>query len=392
MQLIEVNDKHTEKEFIRLPYSIYAHDPAWIAPLEKDIKTIFDKEKNPVLQYSDLIRWILKDNQGKVIGRVAAFVNHRALETMEYPAGGMGFFECIDDEKTAFLLFDACSKWLAAKGMKAMDGPVNLGERDRFWGLLVEGFDPPSYMQAYHPPYYRKFFENYGFRLYFEQHSYMIRRGVFQPERLDKIARYVLRKPEHQVRQLKMKELDRFVDDFVQIYNNAWEKFENFKPVTAAEVKSTFRSMAPVIEERFIWFAYVNEEPAGFSVMLPDVNQLFRYVHGKLDLIGKLKFLFYKYTRPINTLKGLVFGILPKYQNLGLDAAMADSFYKEMVKTEQYRKVGISWIGGFNPKMQSLMQALQGEVAKVHYTYRKLFDESIEFKPYAIGQADDRKE
>jgi hypothetical protein len=385
MLLIAVDNKKAEKEFIQLPYSIYKNDPNFIAPLEKDIKAVFDPAKNPILGYGECKRWILKDND-KIIGRVAAFINQKAIEKMEYPVGGMGFFECIDNENAAFMLFDACRTWLESKGMKGMEGPINFGERDRFWGLLVEGFDPPSYMEAYNPPYYRRFFEDYGFRLYFDQVTYKILRKDFSLGRFARIAERIVSKPEYDFRHLEVKKLDAYAQDFTTIYNNAWSKFENFKPVSAEEMKGIFNEMKPILIPEYIWFAYAHGEPAGFIVMIPDVNQIFRYLKGKFGIWQKLKFLWHKRRHPINKLKGLVFGFIPRYQNLGLDAAIIYKFHNEIKDNEQYKTVGISWIGGFNPKMHSLMISLTAKPDKTHFTYRKLFDENLPFKKFSLGE------
>ena len=83
--------------------------------------------------------------------------------------GGIGFFDCIDDQETANFIFDFCKNWLMERGMEAMDGPINFGERDKFWGLLIEGFHEPLYGMNFHAPYYQKLFENYGFQIYFNQ-------------------------------------------------------------------------------------------------------------------------------------------------------------------------------------------------------------------------------
>jgi len=387
VQLVEVKrgDKKLEKSFLEVPLFIYKNDPNWIRPLDKDIQCVFDPKGNPAFKNGEVVRWILLDGTGKAIGRVAAFISRDAIAGMDGPAGGMGFFESINDKAAAFTLFDACADWLRSKNIHIMDGPINFGERDRFWGLLVEGFGSPSYMENYNPPYYRILFEDYGFRLYFEQNTYLIDKYKVKAPRLDKISKWVTRKPNIRFEHITKKDLPKYIDDFVYIYNQSWSGFENFKPVTSEDIDAVFKSMKPIMIPEFIWFGYVDDEPAGFNVFIPEVNQVFKYVNGKLDLLGKLRFAWHQLIRSNHKVKGLVFGILPKYQNLGIDAVLSYYFYLELMKKNQYKDVGISWIGGFNPKMNSLIEALSGVVDKVHYTYRKMLDDSIEFKQYGIG-------
>ena len=93
-------------KFLQLPYRIYARDKDWIAPLESDIEAVFNPHKNPAFLEGEAIRWIVEDEQGQCIGRVAAFYHKKHLSEIPYPCGGMGFFECINHKETAFLLFD----------------------------------------------------------------------------------------------------------------------------------------------------------------------------------------------------------------------------------------------------------------------------------------------
>ena len=140
--LVEVTTPEQAKEFLLLPVELYKGVKYWVRPLDNDIRKVFDKDKNPCFQNGECIRWILKEEQtGKCVGRVAAFVNNKTAHLDKYTVGQMGFFECIDDREAAFLLFDKCREWLEARGMEAMEGPVNFGERLEWWGLLVEGFD-----------------------------------------------------------------------------------------------------------------------------------------------------------------------------------------------------------------------------------------------------------
>ncbi len=113
-----------------------------------------------------------RDADGKTIGRIAAFLDRQRSSADRRLTGGIGFFEVIENRDAAFMLFDTGKKWLTSHGMEAMDGPVNFGENDNNWGLLVEGFMQQGFGMPYHKKYYRKFFEDYGFRNYYEQYSY----------------------------------------------------------------------------------------------------------------------------------------------------------------------------------------------------------------------------
>ena len=169
MQLVEVKTNQDKKDFLLLPLKIYKGDANWIRPLDNDINAVFDKEKNKFFRHGECTRWILKSDSGEIIGRVAAFINKKTAKKENQPTGGMGFFECIDDKVAAYKLFDCCKDWLQQRGMEAMDGPINFGERDSWWGLIVEGFTPVGYKINYNPPYYQNFFESYGFKDYFKQ-------------------------------------------------------------------------------------------------------------------------------------------------------------------------------------------------------------------------------
>ena len=170
MQLNEVNAARTLRDWMQLPWSIYANDPNWIPHLKQDIAKVFDPEKNKLLKEGEAIRWVLYDDQATPIGRIAAFINPKVAHTDKQPTGGMGFFECTNDQAAADRMLEAAREWLKARGMEAMDGPVNLGERNMFWGVLIENFtDPPIYGANYNPPYYRDLLERYGFQLYFKQ-------------------------------------------------------------------------------------------------------------------------------------------------------------------------------------------------------------------------------
>jgi len=382
MELIEVTTKDHIREFIQLPVRLYQNNKTWIRPLDKDIEQVFDPKKNKTFRHGDAIRWILKDEQGTTIGRVAAFINKKTVNKKnDQPTGGMGFFECINDQHAAFRLLDAARHWLEERGMEAMDGPVNFGERDKWWGLLVDGFDiEPNYNCNYNPPFYQTFFEAYGFQVYFRQFTFGRKvRDPFHPRLYEK-AKKAMQHPGYSFRHLELKHLDKYTEDFRKVYNMAWAG-HGVPEMSSLQAKNIMKQMKPIIDEKIIWFGYYEGEPVAFYINLPEVNQIFKYVNGRLDLIGKLKFLYHKKMRTCKKMLGLVFGVAPAHQGKGLEGALVIATAEMVqVKYQQYDDLEMNWIGDFNPKMIRVVEQVGGEIVKTHHTYRKLFDETREFK------------
>ena len=170
MELIEVTDSRLGREFLMVNVELNKKDPNYIRPLDKDVEEVFNKDRNKSFRFGEVKRWILRDQDGNHIGRIAAFINKKYKNKGDdLPVGGIGFFDSINDQNAADMLFDVARHWLLQKGMQAMDGPINFGERDRWWGLVVHGYDPPLYCMNYNPPYYVRLFENYGFKNFFNQ-------------------------------------------------------------------------------------------------------------------------------------------------------------------------------------------------------------------------------
>jgi len=386
MQLIEVNDRRTVRDFHRVPRRIYAGDPNWIPHLEKDVEAVFDPVANTRFENGEASRWILRDGQGKLLGRVAAFVDHNRSDKEKQYTGGMGFFECIDDEEAAFLLFDTCKGWLMERGMEAMDGPINFGEKERFWGLLVDGHQwRPPYLLNYQPPYYRRLFESYGFRNYYEQYVYHIGTETQLPAILEKKFQRLTKTQGYHFEHMKIKHIEKYAGDFMTIYNAAWgAAHKHFTPMTKAQALQTFQSMKAVIDEELVFFGYHEDKPVAFFIGIPELNELFRYVNGKLDLWGKLQFLYHRWRGKCRTIYGLVFGIVPEYQHRGLESALIMSVKQSTARRNFYRSMYITWLGDFNPKMIRIVEHIQATKKFTLITYRHLFDPQARFERHPV--------
>jgi hypothetical protein len=385
MRIVEVTDKRSRKEFIGVAVKIYKDYNRWIRPLDKDIELVFDPDKNKYFRNGEAARWILVDEEGETLGRVAAFYSTKTMnKDNDQPTGGMGFFECIDDTRAATMLFDQCKNWLSGKGMMAMDGPINFGERNEWWGVLIDGFDiEPNYRCNYHPPYYRNLFESYGFQVYFKQLTYG--RTVMEPL-VDKIyekANRIRQNPMYTFTTLDPRKMDLYTEYFREIYNKAWSRHKGVPQLTSLQAKTVMSQLKPIIDPKIMFFAFYNGIPSGFFIMIPEVNQIFKYVNGKLDLIGKLKFVWHKYRKSCRKMLGLVFGIIPEHQGKGLEGAIVMASRDLLQETyRRYDNLEMNWIGDFNPKMIHMVEQVGAVVTKTHATYRKLFDDKIPFRRY----------
>jgi GNAT superfamily N-acetyltransferase len=386
MKLIQVENQKQADQFLALPYQIYKNDPNWIAPLENEVADIFNPQKNKSFRNGKLTRWILCDDK-KTIGRIAAFVNPKyRSKGDEFPVGGVGFFECINDQDAADMLFDVAKTWLIEAGVQAMDGPINFGERDKWWGLLVDGFHAPSYSMSYNPPYYKQLFEHYGFQLFFEQYCFGM--NVKKPVQQKIIDRHKLISQDSafSVRTLDKKDIQKYADDFASVYNQAWAGHGGMKELPKEQARILFKKMKPVMDERLIWYAYHHERPIAIFTNLPDLNQWFKYLNGKFGIWQKLKFLWLKTFITNKKFTGLVFGIIPEFQGQGIDAYLiaeaSQSLRSDRIPYEEYE---MQWIGDFNPKMVNIAENL-GDVTKSRtlITYRYNFNRDIPFKRHPL--------
>ena len=383
---VKAGDKRIEREFLDLPKMIYKGNPNWVCPFDDSIKAVFDPTKNKLFKDGDAIRWVAHNASGECVGRIAAFYDQSHAFGYEQPTGGCGFFEAIDDQELANTLFDAARDWLKERGMEAMDGPINFGSRDSWWGLLVEGYEfQPLFENPYNPPYYKELFENYGFQNYFNQNTYVwkiddddVNEVVY--ERVKRL----MSTPGYRFAPIGKEDLYSAVEKVRTIYNKAWALFTGVQPMTSEEGRKMADTMRPIIDRNLIWFAYFNDEPIGFFIMVPDLNRLIGKYNGKFGIVNKLRMMWdLKVRKKSDRIFAIVFGITPEFQGKGVESGFMKSMLDGYIRTEknQYRSVEFAWIGDFNPVMNRMIQSYVCATRhKMHTTYRYLFDRTKEFK------------
>ena len=389
MQIFEVKEAIDKKEFIRFPKELYRNDPGWIAPMDDEVIAVFDPLGNPTFEHGKAIRWLLKDDKFITIGRIAAFIDYTRSKANNQPTGGIGYFEVINNRDAAFMLFDAAKTWLASTGMDAMDGPINFGENDNNWGLLVEGFVQQGFGMPYNKKYYQSFFGEYGFKKYFEQYSYYrtVRdknnKIVEFPARMMKIADWLSKRPGYSFRHFEFNDEKRYINDIVEIYNSTWSVFkEDFTPLNPAFLEQSLKKTKSFVDEELIWFAYYYDRPIAFFILYPDLNQIIKYFNGRINLWNRLRFIYFKMTHKMTRMRAVAGGVHPTYQNSGIESAIFLQLYNVFKNKRWYKELELSWVGDFNSKMIAIYEALGASKVKTHVTYRYMINKELQFRSY----------
>ena len=370
LSITALDPKQTTR-FIKSQWLFYKDDPNWVPPLIMDRKKLLDQKKNPFYQHAEM-QLFVAEQDGKIVGRIAAIINHNHNVTHKDKVGFFGFFECINDQGVATSLFTAAEQWLRERGMTDIRGPVNPSMNDES-GLLVDGFDgPPVILMTYNPPYYGALIEGAGFSKAKDLYAYLIRQETYRSEKLLRLADRIKERNGITFRNVNLKNKAQFtkdVADIKHIYNVAWEDNWGFVKMTDDEFDFLAADLKQIADPEYIFFAEVKGKLAGFILCLPDINQ--SLIHNKKGgLLGGVFHLLTK-QKKINLLRIVVLGVLPEYRKLGVDAAM----YHEIGLRGEPRgiKAGeASWILEDNEMMnRGLTQIMNGERYRTYRVYQK---------------------
>jgi hypothetical protein len=381
MRVVLVDSPLRENQFIEMPLELYKGDPYWIRPWNHDILDPFNPSKNKLLQQGGKAnRWLLFNDKDTCIGRIAAFIKPEAFKDK---VGGIGFFECINNQSAANLLFDSAKNWLAENGIESMDGPINFGDRDKWWGLLIDGFEAPTYGMNYNLPYYQALFENYGFGNYFEQYVYRYYIDQVLPQKFIDKAERLLKNPDIVFKPLERRNVDEYTRYFMEVYNAAWgHNHIGFKPITLQQAKKIMNAIRPIMDTRLMWFGFYKNQAISFFISLPEINQIIRSLNGKFGWWEKLKFFcLLKFTQRVNKIYGIIFGVIPEFQGKGIEGGMIRAA-ELAIRETHYTELQMNWIGSFNPKMMAVASGLQAKICKTLVTYRYHFDRSKPFEKH----------
>jgi GNAT superfamily N-acetyltransferase len=371
VQVTPVRGSAERTAFIRFPYSVYAGDPNWVAPLEMERRDFLDPKKNAFYEFGE-VELFLARRGGKVVGRIAAVSNPPYNTLHGTNVGFFGLFECVNDAGVARALFDAAGAWLRAKGYTSVIGPMSYSTNYEC-GLLVEGFHlPPAVMMAYNPAYYGELLEANGFTKAKDLYAWELSSSVEPPEKVARIAEKIRQREGVTVRPVRLDQFESEVKTLKGLYNAAWEKNWGFVPMTDQEFDHLAREMKQVVRPELALVAEVKGEPVAFSLTLPDANQALKAANGRLTQfglpIGLVKLLLA--SRRINRLRLIVLGIKEGYRRRGLDAIL----YLDTLRTARalgYEGGEISWTLEDNHLVNRAIESMGGKRSKTYRVYER---------------------
>ena len=365
---IELGNRRHLKRFIKFPWRIYGDDPNWVPPLIFDQLQFFSPRKNPYFSHSTAQLFMAFRGE-EPVGRISAHENNQHIRVHKDGAGFFGFFECIDDQSVADALFDAASSWLGKRGLKTMRGPVSFSVNHEV-GLLIDAFDePPLIRMTYNPAYYAGLIEGYGLQKIQDLYAYVMFENEEIPERLRDMADLVLEDPRLVVRTVELRDFKNEVERIKKIYTEAWSENWGAVPLTEEEFDRIVGEFRLIYDRDLFFIAEYDGEPAGMSLVLPDINQALKKAGGRLFPLGLLKILWYR--RKIDSWRMPIMGVRKEHRMKGIELVFCCRTYDVAKKKRNYRKCELSWILESNTAANAVLKRLGARRSKTYRIYEK---------------------
>ena len=367
-KLVKIETRQDLDRFIRLPWKIYKDQSCWVPPLIQERKTFLNPDINPFFEHAEVDLFLAMDDNSSPVGRIALIHDRNYQEIHSESVGMFGMFESVDDSNLSRFLLDKAYQWCEERRYTRLMGPMNFSTNHEC-GLLIEGFDSPTMFGIpYNPEYYGKHFEAWGLRK--AKDLVALRLDLIKiPDYLMRTVAKLKKRDHFNVRPLDMGRFEEEVSILWDIYNSAWSMNWGFVPMTRKEFEFSVKKMKPIIHPEFCLIAEVKGEPAGFSLAIPDVNQVLKGMDGSLFPFGWARFLWNK--NKIDAYRVLTLGVKKKFRRLGIDAW----FYYETYRLFLEKKVQwceMSWLLEDNKSILEPMYRIGGTIYKKHRIYERL--------------------
>jgi len=375
IDVVPATSRRDLRRFVDLPWRLFDRKrfPQWVPPLRATVYDALDRSGNPF--YVDADRELfLAWRDGKLVGRIAAIENRAHNRFHDDRVGFWGFFECADDQAVADALFDAAARWLGARGLEVMRGPMNPSTNYEC-GLLTDGFEHrPSFMTTWNPPYYETLCDRAQLRKAKDLVAYFIPMGDRAwslPPAFERLADRALAKSRVEFRDLDLRRFEQELEVCWEVYNAAWERNWGFVPMSKAEFVHTARDMKPLLNPRYAFAADVDGKTVAFMLAVPDYSGVLQRIgNGRLFPTGALRLVLGK--RGIHDWRVMALGLRRDFRARGILPLFAwEAFRRGREAGEQGAEA--SWILEDNEPMNRAMVAMGTRI----YRRWRVYDREI---------------
>ncbi|BAT72052.1 conserved hypothetical protein [Thermosulfidibacter takaii ABI70S6] len=371
MRIVEVTDRKSLIDFIRVPWRIFKGDDNWVPPIVADMLTTLNKRKNPFFNHADAAFFIAYDDSERPIGRIAAVYDRLHFKYRGENVGYFGYFDAIEDVDVAKALLEKAEEWVRGRGAVFIRGPIDLSMNNTC-GLLIEGFDdPPVFMMPYNKPYYQFLIEENGYVKAKDLLAYWV--DLYYDEKPKQLVRYVEKLVSKikniRARYANLRKFREELDRFKEVYNDAWMDNWGFVPLTDEEIEFMAKRMKPLVVSKLAVFAEtLGGEPVGVALAMPDYNFVFKRMKGSLFPFGIIKFFLYR--NQIPRIRLMVLGVKKAYRLKGIEFLMLGKMYEYAMK-KGYTGAEFSWILEDNEPIKAIIERFGGKVYKKYRIYEK---------------------
>ncbi len=372
----EATSRSDRAAFIDLPYRAYRDVPHWRAPLRFERKAQLDPKHNPGLAKIDHALMLAR-RDGQVVGRIAAIVNAGHLELYNDATGHFGFLDTLTpDAEVVAALMTAAEDWLRARAMTRIAGPFSFSTNEES-GLLVDGFDTaPMMMMPHGRPDYAPTLEGLGFAKAMDLYAflYQFEEDYHIPPTVKRWKDAFDRDPALSIRPLNMKNFKADIRLVMDIFNDAWSQNWGFVPFSADQITVMAQELKPLIRSDSLWIAMIDGEPAGFTFLFPDLNEIVDGLDGKILPFGWAQLLYRLKLRGPTRARLPLAGLRRKFHKTrrGM-VAMAGCFEAAFAAqhAQGVREVEASWILETNRDLLNLVDLYEMKRYKTYRVYEK---------------------
>lgn len=370
---IEVREHTPGKDvddFIRVAFEVFAGDPAFVPPLDFDIRGRLDPKKNPLFHHAEVALFTARKD-GALVGRVSATVDRNWIDTHHDATGHFGFLDTIDDPQVARLLLEAAESWLRARGMKRINGPMSLSAAEEI-GLLVDGFShPPSLSMAHSRSYQGALVEAAGYVKEKDLYAWRYEKGTEFNARTMRAWESIQKLPEVKLRAVNTWKLRKELGVIMDIYNETWRGKWGWVPVEAAELDKLAEDLSLVLDPEVAFIAEVEGKPAGMCIMVPNLNEVIADMNGALFPFNWAKLLWRtKVQRPKST-RLILLGVRENVRkNVKRYGGLSAAMYVEVARRGIARGYEWSELGWTREDDAPINLGIRSMGAQIYKTYR----------------------